>query len=386
MAGHRLQYDGRPDPLRRRGDPRLRTLRADGAAVCAHLSAQTLEHRVIVVRQRLAPTTTPSGSRASWPAVRWSAPSDEPLASPRRATAAWRRARARWWCCSTTTSMPAPDFLERLVAPLQDEPAVGSVACADAAAGRAADRQRRARRRRDARGAFRACRACRVERRPAASGRCWPVRRATAAAYRRSAWEQVGGLDEAIFAYMEDFDLALRLRGAGWETVAGRRRGRGAPGLGHARAPLGLAAPPRGLRARLHAAPLRRAARAPAPRALATETVVAVGGRADLARPGGPVGARGGLAPQPPRPAAPQSARGGDGRRDRDARLAGPASRRLRAPRARPGRRRAGRRRAVSGEPAGPLSAVRSRSAGACYAARARTRAAAAPARFPERS
>ncbi len=41
----------------------------------------------------------------------------------------------------------------------------------------------------------------------------------TAAAYRRSAWEQVGGLDEAIFAYMEDFDLALRLRSAGWRTV-----------------------------------------------------------------------------------------------------------------------------------------------------------------------
>jgi N-acetylglucosaminyl-diphospho-decaprenol L-rhamnosyltransferase len=42
----------------------------------------------------------------------------------------------------------------------------------------------------------------------------------TAAAYRRSAWEQVGGLDERIFAYGEDFDLGLRLRAAGWETVA----------------------------------------------------------------------------------------------------------------------------------------------------------------------
>jgi GT2 family glycosyltransferase len=44
----------------------------------------------------------------------------------------------------------------------------------------------------------------------------------TAAAYRRSAWEQVGGLDETIFAYYEDFDLALRLRSAGWRTVAAR--------------------------------------------------------------------------------------------------------------------------------------------------------------------
>jgi N-acetylglucosaminyl-diphospho-decaprenol L-rhamnosyltransferase len=42
----------------------------------------------------------------------------------------------------------------------------------------------------------------------------------TAAAYRRSAWDEVGGLDEHIFAYNEDFDLALRLRAAGWETCA----------------------------------------------------------------------------------------------------------------------------------------------------------------------
>ncbi len=42
----------------------------------------------------------------------------------------------------------------------------------------------------------------------------------TAAAYRRVAWEQVGGLDETIVAYMEDFDLALRLRMAGWRSVA----------------------------------------------------------------------------------------------------------------------------------------------------------------------
>jgi N-acetylglucosaminyl-diphospho-decaprenol L-rhamnosyltransferase len=42
----------------------------------------------------------------------------------------------------------------------------------------------------------------------------------TAAAYRRTAWEEVGGLDETIFSYMEDFDLALRLRIAGWRAVA----------------------------------------------------------------------------------------------------------------------------------------------------------------------
>jgi N-acetylglucosaminyl-diphospho-decaprenol L-rhamnosyltransferase len=42
----------------------------------------------------------------------------------------------------------------------------------------------------------------------------------TAGAYRREAWEQVGGLDETITAYMEILDLALRLRTAGWKTAA----------------------------------------------------------------------------------------------------------------------------------------------------------------------
>jgi len=39
------------------------------------------------------------------------------------------------------------------------------------------------------------------------------------AAYRRSAWEEVGGLEENLVAYMEDFELALRLRGAGWSAA-----------------------------------------------------------------------------------------------------------------------------------------------------------------------
>lgn len=39
---------------------------------------------------------------------------------------------------------------------------------------------------------------------------------AGAAAYRRSAYEQVGGFDETLFAYSEDLDLGLRLHDAGW--------------------------------------------------------------------------------------------------------------------------------------------------------------------------
>jgi N-acetylglucosaminyl-diphospho-decaprenol L-rhamnosyltransferase len=41
-----------------------------------------------------------------------------------------------------------------------------------------------------------------------------------AGAYRREAWQSVGGLDEGVFAYAEDVDLALRLRAAGWATTA----------------------------------------------------------------------------------------------------------------------------------------------------------------------
>ena len=40
-----------------------------------------------------------------------------------------------------------------------------------------------------------------------------------AAAFRRTAWEQVDGLDETIPSYCEDLDLALRLRQAGWPTA-----------------------------------------------------------------------------------------------------------------------------------------------------------------------
>ena len=110
-----------------------------------------------------------------------------------------------------------PDFIERLLVPFDSDPQVGSVATLLVAPGEelidsvgvVADvtlagfprfqgrpRQRRA-----------------VDR-PLLTG---PA--GAAAAFRRRAWEQIGGLDETIPAYLEDFDLALRLRQAGWQAA-----------------------------------------------------------------------------------------------------------------------------------------------------------------------
>jgi N-acetylglucosaminyl-diphospho-decaprenol L-rhamnosyltransferase len=109
------------------------------------------------------------------------------------------------------------DFVERLVAPLAFDEQLGAVAAlmlqpgerAIDSAGLAADVTL---------GAFPRLQGLGVEHaRDEHPGLAGPA--GTAAAYRRAAWEQVGGLDEQIFAYMEDFDLALRLRAAGWGTA-----------------------------------------------------------------------------------------------------------------------------------------------------------------------
>jgi len=54
---------------------------------------------------------------------------------------------------------------------------------------------------------------------------------AGAAAYRRTAFAAAGGFDERFFAYLEDVDLGLRLRLAGWrcryEPAVARHKGEG---------------------------------------------------------------------------------------------------------------------------------------------------------------
>ncbi len=168
-----------------------------------------------------------------------------------------------------------PDWLERLIAPLEAEPQTGSVACLLVRPGEQLI---------DSVGL---CADSTLAGFPRLAG--LPVARAAetrpklagpaggAAAYRRTAWEQVGGLDEAIFAYSEDLDLALRLRAAGWGAAVvpeavGIHLGSATHGHRTAwqRNHAGFA---RGYVLRRYAVMRSRHA----PRALATEVVVALG-------------------------------------------------------------------------------------------------------------
>lgn len=111
-----------------------------------------------------------------------------------------------------------PDFLERLVAPLETDPSLGSVAALCIrpdgehidSIGMTADVTLSGFPRLQARPVAQAASPT-----PSLVG---PA--GTAAAYRRTAWEQAGGLDEQFTAYYEDFDLALRLRSSGWGSIA----------------------------------------------------------------------------------------------------------------------------------------------------------------------
>lgn len=111
-----------------------------------------------------------------------------------------------------------PDFLQRLVAPLEADPTLGSVAALCIrpdgrhidSVGMTADATLSGYPRLQGRAVGEAASAAPKLVGPAG----------TAAAYRRSAWDEVGGLDQCFPAYYEDFDLALRLRSAGWGSVA----------------------------------------------------------------------------------------------------------------------------------------------------------------------
>ncbi len=110
-----------------------------------------------------------------------------------------------------------PDFLERLTAPFAGRPRLGSVASLLLRPGEEEI---------DSAGLVADCTLAGFPRfhgqppsaaRGARPGLTGPA--GAAAAFRRDAWNEVGGLDESIFAYLEDLDLALRLRAARWETT-----------------------------------------------------------------------------------------------------------------------------------------------------------------------
>ena len=110
--------------LRGRGDRRSRPLRADRQLPAPPARADARpprDRRRQRLHRRHPLDCAASGRRSAGVLCR----------QPRLRQASNRgvaAAGARWWYCSTTTSTCQPDFLERLVAPLQDDPQVGSVA------------------------------------------------------------------------------------------------------------------------------------------------------------------------------------------------------------------------------------------------------------------
>jgi N-acetylglucosaminyl-diphospho-decaprenol L-rhamnosyltransferase len=180
-----------------------------------HLAGQTLDHRVIVVDNGSA-DDTPARLRADWPDVRLVALDRNHgfAVGSNRGVAA---GSGEVVVLLNNDVSPRADFLELLIAPFRDA-TVGSAASLMLqpreeridSVGLTADVTLAGFPRLHGLPA-----ACARDPRPVLAG---PA--GTAAAYRRVAWEQVGGLDETIFTYMEDFDLALRLRSAGWESVA----------------------------------------------------------------------------------------------------------------------------------------------------------------------
>jgi len=194
-------------PVRDRFDLTERCLR--------HLEAQTVEHKVIVVDDGSTDGTA-ERLREHWRAVHV-----ERLASRRGFAELCNRGAAvgsgEIIVLLNNDVECRPDFLERVVAPFAD-PQVGAVASLMLQPGEVLI---------DSIGlsadvtlaAF-----PRLQGRPAELADQDVPRLAcpagAAAAYRRNAWVHAGGLDETMHAYMEEFELGLRLLAAGWRAVA----------------------------------------------------------------------------------------------------------------------------------------------------------------------
>jgi N-acetylglucosaminyl-diphospho-decaprenol L-rhamnosyltransferase len=185
------------------------------SACLEHLARQTAPHRVIVVDDGSS-DDTPALLRRDWPAV-----STIELGSNRGYTAAVNRGASagegEYVVLLNNDVELRPDCLERLVAPMRANPEIGSVAALMLVPGEETI---------DSLGVtadITLAGFARLQAHPVTDAhRPGPLLtgpEGTGGAYRRSAWEEVGGLDENIRAYMEILDLALRLHTAGWKTA-----------------------------------------------------------------------------------------------------------------------------------------------------------------------
>jgi N-acetylglucosaminyl-diphospho-decaprenol L-rhamnosyltransferase len=181
-----------------------------------HLARQTVAHRVIVVDDGSS-DGTPERLRQEWPEV-----TVIELGSNHGYTRAVNggvsAGDGEYVVLLNNDVQLRPDCLDRLIAPLRADLRIGSAAAVMLApdertidsVGVTADATLAGFARLQGRPASAA-----ASREPVLAGP-----EGTAGAYRRAAWEQVGGLDERIRAYMEILDLALRLRAAGWKTAS----------------------------------------------------------------------------------------------------------------------------------------------------------------------
>jgi N-acetylglucosaminyl-diphospho-decaprenol L-rhamnosyltransferase len=180
-----------------------------------HLAAQTVSHRVIVVDDGSNDGTSERLHR-EWPGA-----TVVKLESNQGYTRAVNRGvlsgMGEYVVLLNNDVKLRPECLERLVAPLQGDPVVGSAATlmlnaeeeAIDSVGVTADVTLAGFARMQGQHPEQAL----------SNGVVLTGPEGTAGVYRRTAWEQVGGLDETIPAYMEILDLALRLRSAGWTTA-----------------------------------------------------------------------------------------------------------------------------------------------------------------------
>ncbi len=181
-----------------------------------HLAAQTQPHHVIVVDNGSTDETRESLAR-DWPEVQVLA-LEHNHAFTRAVNLGVAAGRGEHIVLMNNDVDLRPDCLEHLLAPLQRDPQLGSVATVLLTVGERAI---------DSVGVTTDVTLAGFPRlqglAPERAGEEQPVLtgpEGTAAAYRRAAWEQVGGLDESIRAYMEILDLAWRLRQAGWQTTS----------------------------------------------------------------------------------------------------------------------------------------------------------------------